>query len=228
MINESRWTILEIYSKKTITEFRKNPINIKRAIVVCLCGSIRDVLFAEIKRGKSKSCGCLGRELSSIKHTKHGLSTTKFYNVWRAMIARCHKPKNCNYRFYGARGVAVCLDWHKFENFRDDMISSYKEGLQIDRINCFGSYNKENCRWTNTKVQSSNKRKPITNTTGVVGVHKQKKDNSYGVTYTLNNKKNNKYFSINKYGEELAFKMACDFRKKYIEIKNKEGYEFRE
>jgi hypothetical protein len=72
------------------------------------------------------------------------------------MLARCNNPKNNRYRYYGARGIAVCEDWKSFENFYVDM-GDPPTGLTLDRIDVDGNYCKENCRWVTTVEQANNK-----------------------------------------------------------------------
>lgn len=53
-------------------------------------------------------------------HTRN-YSTTREYNSWAAMIARCTNPKNDRYDRYGGRGIRVCDRWRTFANFFADM-----------------------------------------------------------------------------------------------------------
>ncbi|HED33066.1 MAG TPA: hypothetical protein ENJ08_02460 [Gammaproteobacteria bacterium] len=69
----------------------------------------------------------------------------------------------------------------------------------------------------------SNKGKPyrstITNTSGVIGITLYISDtgySSYNATFTLGNKRQQTSFSISKYGECEAFKMACKVRYKQM------------
>lgn len=45
-----------------------------------------------------------------------------------------------------------------FTNFLEDMLPSYAEGLEIDRIDVNGNYEPSNCRWVTRAVNCSNKR----------------------------------------------------------------------
>jgi len=86
----------------------------------------------------------------------HGMCNTKPYNSWRAMKERCYNKHNNQYHNYGNRGITVCDKWLKFAGFWEDMESSYKDGLSIDRINSNGNYCSGNCRWATDKEQANN------------------------------------------------------------------------
>ena len=82
------------------------------------------------------------------------------------MISRCYTPSNTSYQRYGAKGVKVCDEWRKdfaaFQNWA--MSNGYDETAKrgectIDRIDVYGNYEPNNCRWVPTSVQNKNKRK---------------------------------------------------------------------
>jgi len=89
-----------------------------------------------------------------IKH----LYQSRFYGIWANMKRRCYLKSMTYYDYYGGRGIEVCERWHKFENFYDDMYSTYREDLQLDRTDNNGNYEPSNCRWVTPKENSINRR----------------------------------------------------------------------
>lgn len=86
-------------------------------------------------------------------------------SVYEGIKDRCYNPKAKSYKYYGARGICVCDVWlNSYAEFRDWAIESgYVEDAPrgkctIDRIDCNGNYEPDNCRWVDMKVQSVNKR----------------------------------------------------------------------
>ena len=132
------------------------------------CGKEIITRAGNLRSGTSKSCGCTRAAkcgaAAKITNTKHGASPhrgyTKLYNTWLRMKGRCNNPNATSYKYYGGRGITVCLEWQRdFAAFRDwANAHGYKEGLSIDRIDPNGNYEPSNCRWITMAEQQRNKR----------------------------------------------------------------------
>lgn len=89
--------------------------------------------------------------------------TPRLYEVWRSMKRRCEQPTHTFYKYYGARGISVCEEWHDFHTFAqwavDNGYDINAEHLKctLDRIDSNGNYEPSNCRWVDMKVQNNNK-----------------------------------------------------------------------
>ena len=124
----------------------------------CECGNDIITNSSAVRKGRTKSCGCLNQELRKSR-AKHGQIGKPMYTAWVHMRQRCNNPKCKEYRNYGARGIKVCEEWSEFINFYNwSMENGYEEGLTIDRINNEGDYTPDNCRWVTMLVQENNKR----------------------------------------------------------------------
>lgn len=81
----------------------------------------------------------------------------KLKNAWVNIRQRCYNQNHPNYKKYGAKGISVCEQWQRFDNFAHDMGAPPSLDHTIDRINPLGNYEKSNCRWATQKTQQNNR-----------------------------------------------------------------------
>lgn len=129
---------------------------------ICECGNKVQLIADNLASGHSKSCGCLAREITAIRHTIHSHTRDRGksseYVAWCHMRDRCNNHKAKSYRFYGQRGITVCDRWqNSFAAFIEDMGRKPKPELTIDRINSAGNYEPGNCKWSTMTEQQNNK-----------------------------------------------------------------------
>lgn len=152
------------YGRLVVVEFDKTD---NRGIAFwkcrCDCGNVISITSASVRYGLSKSCGCLAKELTSVRSRRHGEARlTKEYRAWAGLKARCYTPSDQRYNCYGALGIIVCDRWrNSYGNFLQDMGRAPTAAHSIDRLDVTGNYEPSNCRWATDSEQANNKRNTV-------------------------------------------------------------------
>lgn len=127
----------------------------------CSCGTEKEIDGQTLRAGESQSCGCFNADQKRLicfqRNTTHGMGKTKIYKIWIDMRNRCNNPNNNQYHRYGAKGIFVDPKWDNFMGFFNDMGYPPSAKHSIDRINTYGPYSKNNCRWVLPVVQQNNR-----------------------------------------------------------------------
>jgi hypothetical protein len=140
------------------SEGRNDGRSDTRDLCVCDCGALKWVRRPLLQRGKSRSCGCLRREVTTNKNRTHGGSGTRLHRTWNHMRERCSSTSYPEFHLYGGRGIRVCSEWStSFEAFRTwAFANGYTDELTVDRIDSNGNYEPSNCRWVTPRLQARN------------------------------------------------------------------------
>ena len=162
------------YGRLTVLSFdhkRKGHVYYKCA---CECGGVVVTEAGNLRAGKTQSCGCLRRELSTQQHTTHGhADNERLYDIWIGIRQRCSNGGYKLFKWYGGKGVKLCDEWNDYSAFRAwAYANGYKDpnpgqtkgdAMSIDRIDPSDNYRPGNCRWVSLRENVSHMRvsKPI-------------------------------------------------------------------
>jgi hypothetical protein len=81
------------------------------------------------------------------------------YGAWTNMRRRTRTDHPAYFRWYKAKGITFCAEWHDYATFREWAITNgYRKGLWLERVNGDGNYEPGNCCWTTRDAQMLNQR----------------------------------------------------------------------
>jgi len=194
---------------------------------ICDCGNSKLINASDAKRGKVKSCGCLSEQNAvnfSNKYKTHGMAGTVEQKAWKRIIQRCTNANNQDYEVYSKIGISDTIR-KDFMAFYQDIGPAPEGKVSVDRIDNTKGYIEGNLRWADDVQQARNKGKYSNNKTGHTGVHytAPKDVGMYTATWRENKTPKAKSFSVGKYGDELAFFLACEYRDLMIQRLNLAG-----
>lgn len=118
----NRWTALAFVRKENGEEFWTFK---------CDCGNTVETRIGHVLRNKSKSCGCLMREMGGANR-RHGRSRSSIYDTWCGIVSR----------------EDTCDRWKtSFDVFLADA-GERPKNCSLQRINKAKGFSPENCQWT--------------------------------------------------------------------------------
>lgn len=132
----------------------------------CDCGSNIVAEGGHLRKGHTRSCGCLRNELSAQRtalRKTHGESHTVEYGIWASMKDRCQATSGRVSKDYGERGIIVCEKWkNSFDYFLADIGRRPSNLYSLDRYpDNDGNYEPGNVRWTTREQQMNNRRNNV-------------------------------------------------------------------
>ncbi len=198
---------------------KRTKLESGRGVWECMCDCGKTVYAAgfDLKVGKVKSCGCRRKEGLARKYPA-GMIDGPEYRAYHAAKNRVKGKDHENYIYH---------DIQMSEEFLNDFMAFYEhvgpkpEGKwSLGRIDNFKGYERGNIRWELDEEQARNHSKQKNNKSGVVGVHLRDSGGSpkYAAKATVNGVRLVKEFPIKKYGEEVAFFLACEQRDQWMLI----------
>jgi hypothetical protein len=156
---------------KSITDERYGPNVVW--FCECDCGNTIKVSGYRLKSGNVKSCGCLRKETTIERSTKHGETANgiihRDYHIWSSLKKRCYNKKSKYYKDYGGRGIKVHSEWkNDFAEFARYIRSlpnypnpDKNTDITLDRIDNNKDYKPGNLKWSSKKEQANNRRSNI-------------------------------------------------------------------
>lgn len=230
----------KVFGRLTVNSlYGRHPTRKKNPLVWlcdCECGNSTKVVGAELSAGDTVSCGCYLKEVNDIQkqrfkgeHETHGWAGTREHKAWKRIKQRCLNKNSQDYAIYSEIGIGddIASDFISFLDAIGPIPESMPDRVSVDRIDNTKGYVKGNMRWATDEQQARNKGKYKNNKSGVNGVYKftskYGKESWVATWYEAKGKQKSKHFNVDKFGDELAFFMAKEFRDHKIILLNLAG-----
>jgi hypothetical protein len=166
---------------------------------LCQCNcdnkTIKIVNSNNLRKGKSKSCGCLNRQMTSLANKKYNIyDLSGEYGVGYTIDGKefyfdLEDYDKIKYHCWHINNGYVITNINTVKQSMHRFILDYDGELQIDHFNRIRHDNqKENLRIATNQENSFNKDKYSTNSTGYKGVYWNKSLNKWCAQITLNYK----------------------------------------
>lgn len=129
-------------------------------------GVVKYVTLRRVVSGNDVSCGCINKLNKIIRNTKHNLSKAgkltdkvndSIYSAWLEMHRRIYGKDNKRDLTYAIKNITCCPEWDDYTVFLEWALENgFEMGLTLDRIDNFGNYSPDNCRWVTRPENCSN------------------------------------------------------------------------
>lgn len=128
----------------------------KRWRVECVCSQRKTIpesyLVRKTGSGPTTHCGCQNKSSKTIFNSE--------YRIWAMMQQRTSNPKHRFFKYYGGRGIRVCVEWADWKTGFDKFLAHIgprpSPGHSVDRIDVDGNYEPGNVRWATASEQANN------------------------------------------------------------------------
>lgn len=195
------------YGKLTVIEEITPRLPKVKWKCLCDCGTTTVVSASNLKSGHTKSCGCYVKEVVTFHGHSRRTGASRLYNIWSCMIQRGTNKTAPSSKNYVNRGIGVCDEWLKFDQFKEwALASGYAQNLSIERRNNNLGYSPENCAWETTTIQCRNRRSVKGSSSQYVGVALNKQTGKWIATIQVDKKA----IKIGTYSTEIEAALARD------------------
>lgn len=128
-------------------------------VCLCSCGKTKIIRSRSLRRGLTKSCGCLQKELTGERFKTHGASRSPEYSSWLAMWQRCTDLNSKSYERYRDRKPPEI--WRDFKVFLAEVGPKPSPKHTLERIQNHLPYGPGNVGWATRREQNQNNTRNI-------------------------------------------------------------------